>query len=106
MDTKEQQSLTARRPRDRPAAQRLDRLMANAGLSCGVLGAQVGVSGRRIQQIVHEHDVPGRHLKYLIARRFDLLPADIWKSEAKDLTPVELDHMRALARRSEGLVAA
>ena len=90
-----------RRPRDRVAAAKLDRLMTNCGLSPEVLGAQVGVSGKRIRQIVDDGDEPQRRVKYALARRFDLLPADIWKSDAKGLSPADLDHLRTLARRGE-----
>lgn len=104
MDFKDSKSaLVARRPKDKAAASRLDRLMTNTGLSPEVLGAQTGVSGKRIRQIV-DGDIPQRRVRYALARRFDLLPADIWKADAKGLTPADLIHLRSLAR--QGAVTA
>jgi hypothetical protein len=98
-------ALSSKRPKDRAAAAKLDRLMSNAGLSPEMLGVQTGVSGKRIRQIVDDCDEPQRRVKYALARRFDLLPADIWKSDRHGLTPADLEHLRGLARRSEELVA-
>lgn len=103
--TARQPVLAARRPKDKAAATLLDRLMTNTGLSPEVLGAQSGVSGKRIRQIVGLGDIPERRVKYALARRFDLLPADIWKADAKGLAPADLQHMRDLARRGEALAA-
>ena len=89
--------------------------MDNMGLSPEVLGAQTGVSGKRIRQIVtrptrehpnpHYGDQPERRVRFALARRFDLLPAHIWKSDAVGLAPGELEHMLALARRNEQVAA-
>lgn len=98
-------ALAARRPKDKAAGAKLDRLMSNAGLSPELLGMQTGVSGKRIRQIIERGDEPQRRLKYALSRRFDLLPADIWKSDRAGLTPADLEHLRALARRQEALVA-
>lgn len=85
--------------------------MDNMGLSPEVLGAQTGVSGKRIRQIItpklngtanpHYGEQPERRVRYALARRFDLLPADLWKSDAQGFAPGELDHLRDLARRQE-----
>lgn len=99
--------LRPRRPLDKAAAAKLARLMDNTGLSPEVLGAQVGVSGKRIRQILDHGHRPERRVRYALARRFDLLPAHIWKSDAAGMAPGELEHLLALARRDEGrLVAA
>lgn len=97
-------ALEQRRPKDQAAATKLDMLMRNTGLSAEVLGAQVGVSGKRIRQIVSNGDVPHRRVKAALAKRFELLPADIWKADARGLSPLDLDHLRGLARR-EGAFA-
>jgi hypothetical protein len=106
MASKDCQSLAldSKRPKDKAAAQKLDMLMRNTGLSAEVLGAQIGVSGKRIRQIVANGDIPHRRVKAAIARRFELLPADIWKADARGMSPTDLDHLRALARR-EGAFA-
>lgn len=80
--------------------------MDNLGLSPEVLGALTGVSGKRIRQIVsprsgahanpHYGDVPERRLRHVLARHFGLLPADIWKQDARGLSPRDLDHLREL----------
>jgi hypothetical protein len=98
-------ALHAKRPKDKAAASKLDRLMTNSGLSPEMLGLQVGVSGKRIRQILDTGDIPQRRMKYALARRFDLLPADLWKADAAGLSPAELEHMRLLARRTEAVAA-
>lgn len=105
------EAIRSRRPKDVAAAAKLARLMDNMGLSPEVLGAQTGVSGKRIRQIVtkptREHpnsfygDQPERRVRHALARRFDLLPAHIWKADALGLAPGELEHLLALARRQE-----
>lgn len=97
-------ALEEKRPKDTRAATKLDMLMRNTGLSAEVLGAQVGVSGKRIRQIVDNGDIPHRRVKAALAKRFELLPADIWKADARGLSPTDLDHLRALAKR-EGAFA-
>lgn len=91
-------------PKDTKAAEKLNALMANTGLSPEVLGAQTGVSGKRIRQILDHGIQPQRRIRYALARRFELLPSDIWKcdkSTASALSPAELEHLRGLARRTE-----
>lgn len=95
----------SRRPKDKAAAAKLARLMDNTGLSPEVLGAQTGVSGKRIRAILDEGVHPERRIRHALARRFDLLPADIWKSDAVGLEPRDLAHLREFARRQEGLAA-
>ena len=75
--------------------------MDNMGLSPEVLGAQTGVSGKRIRQILDTGVQPERRVRYALARRFDLLPAHIWKSDMVGLAPGEIAHMLELARRQE-----
>lgn len=96
-------ALRSRAPKDKPAARKLGLLMANSGLSPELLGAQTGVSGKRIRQILDEGHEPQRRVKYALARRFDLLPADIWKSDMAGLTPGDIEHLRQLARRQEAI---
>jgi hypothetical protein len=79
-------------------------LMRNLGLSAEVLGTQTGVSGKRIRQIIDNGDVPQNRVKAALARRFEMLPADIWLADRKGLTPADLDHLRQLAKR-EGAFA-
>lgn len=104
--SRQQLPLHTRRPKDTAAAAKLSRLLANTGLSPEVLGAQIGVSGKRIRQILQHGYQPERRIRYALARRFDLLPAHIWKSDAQGMAPGELEHLLALARREEGRVAA
>lgn len=99
--TSDQDVVRSRRPKDKDAAAKLARLMDNMGLSPEVLGAQTGVSGKRIRQILDEHCQPERRVKYALARRFDMLPAQIWKADALGLAPGEIAHMLDLARRQE-----
>lgn len=107
MDSRTRQpvALSSKRQKDKVAAAKLDRLLTNTGLSPELLGMQVGVSGKRIRQIIDDGDIPQRRLKYALARRFDLLPADIWKADAAGMSPAEIEHMRLLARRTEGVAA-
>lgn len=100
------EAIHARHPKDKAAAAKLARLMNNTGLSPEVLGAQIGVSGKHIRRIVDDGLQPERRVKYALARRFDLLPAHIWKSDAAGLAPGELEHLLALARRGEAVTAA
>lgn len=103
--------IRSRRPKDKEAAAKLGRLMDNMGLSPEVLGAQIGVSGKRIRQITsekmngqpnpHYGTVPERRLRHALARRFDLLPAHIWKSDMAGLTANEINQMLELARRED-----
>lgn len=103
--------IRSRRPKDKDAATKLRRLMDNLGLSPEVLGAQTGVSGKRIRQITwekiggkpnpHYGEQPERRVRYALARRFDMLPAQIWKADAVGLAPGEIAHMLELARRQE-----
>lgn len=100
------EAVRSRRPKDKDAAAKLARLMDNMGLSPEVLGAQTGVSGKRIRQIVTKGspfygDQPERRVRHALARRFDLLPAHIWKADAQGLAPGELEHLLALSRRQE-----
>lgn len=105
MASKQLQSTALRRqaPKDKAAAKKLGLLMVNSGLSPEMLGAQAGVSGKRIRQILDEGDEPQRRVKYALARRFDLLPGDIWKSDSAGLTPLDVEHLRQLARRREAI---
>lgn len=96
-------AIRARAPKDKAAAKKLSLLMANSGLSPELLGAQTSVSGKRIRQILDEGHEPQRRVKYALARRFDLLPADIWKSDRTGLSPADLQHLRDLARRHEAI---
>lgn len=73
--------------------------MRNTGLSSELLGIQTGVSGRRIRHIIDEGVEPGPRVKYALAKRFGLIPADIWAKDARYLAPDEIDHLRSLARR-------
>lgn len=107
----EQAPVQSRRPKDKAAAAKLAGLMDNMGLSPETLGAQIGVSGKRIRQIVtprvngkpnpHYGDQPERRVRHALARRFDLLPAHIWKADGVGLDPRDLEHMLELARRQE-----
>lgn len=104
--TRQLRPIQTRRPKDPAAAAKLNRLLSNTGLSPEVLGAQIGVSGKRIRQILEHGYQPERRIRYALARRFDLLPAHIWKSDAIGMAPGELEHLMALARRDEGQMVA
>lgn len=99
-------ALHSRRPKDKPAATKLGRLMDNCGLSPEVLAAQTGVSAKQVRYILDTGHQPERRVRYALARRFDLLPAHIWKSDAIGMAPGELEHLLALARRGEGQLVA
>lgn len=96
----------SKHPKDHAAAKKLGRLMDNCGLSPEVLAAQAGVSNKQIRYILETGHRPERRIRYALARRFDLLPAHIWKSDAIGLAPGELEHLLALARRGEGQLVA
>jgi hypothetical protein len=98
--------LQARHPKDRAGAAKLKRLMDNMGLSPEVLGAQIGVSNKQIRHILGTGHYPERRIRHALARRFDLLPAHIWKADASGIAPGELEHLLALARRDEGRLVA
>jgi hypothetical protein len=100
-ETRKSVAVRSRRPKDKDAATKLRRLMDNMGLSPEVLGAQTGVSGKRIRQILETHVQPERRIRYALARRFDLLPAHIWKADMVGLTANEIQHMLELARRED-----
>lgn len=102
--TRQRDPLGTRRPKDKKAAAKLEALMANTGLSPEVLGAQTGVSGKRIRQILDDHVVPQRRIRYALSRRFELLPSDVWQCDAtatKVLGPDAVEHLRQLAKRTE-----
>lgn len=99
-------ALQSRRPRDNAAARKVGRLMDNCGLSPEVLAAQTGVSSKQVRYILDTGHQPERRVRYALARRFDLLPAHIWKSDAVGMAPGELEHLLALARRGEGQMVA
>lgn len=98
--------LQSRRPKDKTAALKLGRLMDNCGLSPEVLAAQTGVSSKQVRYILDTGHQPERRVRYALARRFDLLPAHIWKRDAVGIAPGELEHLLALARRGEGQMVA
>lgn len=101
---RQREALDGRGPKDAKAAEKLAALMANTGLSPEVLGAQTGVSGKRIRQILDHNAQPQRRIRYALARRFELLPSDIWKVDKTATTvlgPDEVAHLRSLARRTE-----
>jgi hypothetical protein len=100
-DKHSRQAVQARHPKDRAAAAKLRRLIDNLGLSPEVLAMQTGVSNKQIRRILDTGHYPDGRVRFALARRFDLLPAHIWKSCATGMAPGELDHMLNLARRDE-----
>lgn len=96
----------SRHPRDKAGAAKLGRLMDNMGLSPEVLAAQVGMSPKQIRYILDTGHYPEKRVRFALARRFDLLPAHIWKASAQGIAPGELEHLLALARRDEGRLVA
>jgi hypothetical protein len=99
-------AIQSRRAKDKSAALKLGRLMDNCGLSPEVLAAQTGVSSKQVRYILDTGHQPERRVRYALARRFDLLPAHVWKSDAVGIAPGELEHLLALARRGEGRMVA
>lgn len=98
--------IQSRHPKDKAGAAKLGRLMDNTGLSPEVLAAQIGVSNKQIRRILDTGHYPERRVRFALARRFDLLPAHIWKADAQGIAPGELEHLMALARRDEGRLVA
>lgn len=97
----QRRAVQARRPADKAAGKKIHALLSNIGTSPEAFGAQAGISGKQLRRIIDEGFVPERRLRYAIARRFELLPADIWKQDRGGLSPHELDHLRGLAERAD-----
>lgn len=98
---RQSQAIQAAAPRDWDAAEKLDALMRNLGLTPALLAVDTGVSAKWIKEIVANGRQPGTRIRHALARRFSLMPADLWRCDRLGLSPQDLAHLRLLAEKEE-----